>query len=262
VKQEEVYLRTEAWYISNAGKVRKNNEDSLLLNDLLLPGGDMRQADRIASSGLTQIYAVADGMGGHQKGEIASRTVLEVLRDKYASIRDARGMTDVIRSAKTALNWLVERDRESFGMGTTVTGLLLTGGKCFLFHCGDSRLYRLTDRFLKKLTRDHSVVQMLFDEGTITEEEMRYHPQKNILSAALMGDLQSGLPDVEIREIDMDGQATFLLCSDGLWESVGRKDMEACFLPHKDEAACLFDKAMTAGATDNVSMIVVKVSEN
>jgi serine/threonine protein phosphatase PrpC len=253
-------LRTEASYISNIGRVRKSNEDSLLLNGLLLSGGNMEKTGRVASSAPIQIYAVADGMGGHQKGEVASRTVLEVLGDKYLTIRDTQDLTDSILSAKAALNWLVERDRDSLGMGTTVTGLLVSEGKCFLFHCGDSRLYHLADRSLEKLTRDHSLVQLLFDEGVITEDEMRSHPQKNILNSALMGDLQSTLPEVEVYEIDCSGRATFLLCSDGLWESVGRNDMEDCFLAHKDEVACLFDKAMSSGARDNISVIVLKIS--
>jgi serine/threonine protein phosphatase PrpC len=260
-KQEDEVLRTEACYISNLGTVRKNNEDSLLLNDLLVSERNMQHGDCLISSASSQVYAVADGMGGHRKGEVASRTVLEVFRDKYEGICDTTGLADVALSAKTTLNWLAAKDRDSFGMGTTVTGLLVTSGKYFLFHCGDSRLYRLVGRSLERLTKDHSLVQRLFDEGVITEEEMRSHPQKNILSAALMGDLQSGLPVVDVQEIDPAAGNTFLLCSDGLWESVGRRDMEECFLPDTNETSCLFDKAMAAGAGDNVSMIVVKILE-
>ena len=254
-------MRTEARYISNVGKVRKNNEDSLLLNDSVLSQADMQQAGRLVSDDPAQIYAVADGMGGHRKGEVASRTVLEVLRDKRMSMHGTQDLTEVIQSAKTALNWLAEKDKDSFGMGTTVTGILIAGERSFLFHCGDSRLYRLAGRCLEKLTVDHSMVQRLFDEGVITEDQMRSHPQKNILSAALMGDMQSGLPPLEVREISPDCQGTFLLCSDGLWEGVGRSDMEECLLSDGHDASCLFEKAISAGARDNVSFIVLKISK-
>ena len=254
-------MRVEACYITNIGKIRKNNEDSLLLNDLVVSEMNLERVDCVASSEERQIYAVADGMGGHQRGEVASRTVLEMLKDKYVAVQDTEDLIDIVKSAKSALNWLVEKDRDSYGLGTTATGLFVGAGRCFLFHCGDSRLYRLKGDVLERLTKDHSLVQRLLEEGVITEEEMRTHPQKNILTSALIGDLQGASPIVEVREVSLSGRETFLLCSDGLWESVGRPDMEKCFMPLHGEAECLFDKAMASGARDNVSLIVVKISE-
>jgi serine/threonine protein phosphatase PrpC len=254
-------VRVEACYVTNVGKIRKNNEDALLLNDLVVSETNQERVVCVASSEERQIYAVADGMGGHQRGEVASRTVLEVLKDKYEAVEGAEDIADIMKSAKSALNWLVEKDRESYGMGTTATGLFIGAGRCFLFHCGDSRLYRLRGAALERLTNDHSLVQRLLDEGVISEEEMRTHPQKNILTSALIGDLQSAFPIMEVREVHLAGRETFLLCSDGLWESVGRPDMEDCFQPPHGEAECLFNKAMASGARDNISLIVVKISE-
>ncbi|MDA8432901.1 MAG: hypothetical protein M0Z60_08055, partial [Nitrospiraceae bacterium] len=171
------------------------------------------------------------------------------------------GLFRAIDEANAAIDRDARETPERFGMGTTVTGILIAGERSFLFHCGDSRLYRLAGRCLEKLTVDHSMVQRLFDEGVITEDQMRSHPQKNILSAALMGDMQSGLPPLEVREISPDCQGTFLLCSDGLWEGVGRSDMEECLLSDGHDASCLFEKAISAGARDNVSFIVLKISK-
>lgn len=254
-------MRVEACYITNVGKIRKNNEDSLLLNNLVVSETNLERVGCVASSEERQIYAVADGMGGHQRGEVASRTVLEMIKDKYVAVEDTGDLIDIMKSAKSALNWLVEKDRDSYGLGTTATGLFVGAGRCFLFHCGDSRLYRLKGDVLERLTKDHSLVQRLLEEGVITEEEMRTHPQKNILTSALIGDLQSASPTLEVREVSLSGRETFLLCSDGLWESVGRPDMEKCFMPLHGEAECLFDKAMASGARDNISLIVVKISE-
>jgi protein phosphatase len=260
--REGARVRVEALYITNIGKIRKNNEDSLLLNNMVLSEMSVEKAGCVESFDERQIYAVADGMGGHQRGEVASRTVLEVLKDRYAAAQGAEDVLDMLKSSKSALNWLVEKDRESYGLGTTATGLLMGAGRCFLFHCGDSRLYRLNGRVLERLTKDHSLVESLFDDGVISEEEMRSHPQKNILTSALIGDAQSAFPKMEVREIHLSDRETFLLCSDGLWESVGRREMEECFLPLKGEAGCLFDKAMAAGASDNVSLIVLKIEKS
>ncbi|MGE5299578.1 MAG: PP2C family protein-serine/threonine phosphatase [Acidobacteriota bacterium] len=254
-------MRVEACYITNVGKIRRNNEDSLLLNNLVVSETNLERVGCVASSEERQIYAVADGMGGHQRGEVASRTVLEMLKDKYLAVEDTGDLIDIMKSAKSALNWLVEKDRDSYGLGTTATGLFVGAGRCFLFHCGDSRLYRLKGNVLERLTKDHSLVQRLLEEGVITEEEMRKHPQKNILTSALIGDMQSASPAVEVREVSLSGRETFLLCSDGLWESVSRQDMQECFLPLHGETECLFDKAMASGARDNISMIVVKISD-
>jgi len=250
-----------ACYISNTGKVRKINEDSMLLNDLLVCRANMDVVACAKHSGDKQIYAVADGMGGHQKGETASKTVLDVLQKQYMSAADAGDVSDIIVSAKKELNRVAAEDRSTFGLGTTVTGLFLTDGRAFVFNCGDSRVYRVEGGALRRLTRDHSLVQDLVDSGVITEDEMRSHPQKNIVTSAITGDLREALPEIDVEEIEGLNGSTFLLCSDGLWESMRKENMEACLPLSGDPAQCLFDRAMESGGRDNISVILLKVQK-
>jgi PPM family protein phosphatase len=251
----------DACYVTNTGKVRKNNEDSLLLNGTLVRGS-MSGTGSERSEGDRQVYMVADGMGGHAKGEVASGTVLNVFKERYADLDSAEHITEVLQAAKERLNNLVEKDQSTFGMGTTVAGMFFTKAKAFVLNCGDSRVYESADH-LRKITKDHSLVQELVDSGTITEEETRTHPQKNIITSALMGDLRRGLPLYSLEETRIMKGQKFLLCSDGLWESLGDRHMAECLGKKgiKEGLECLFRDTLAAGASDNVSIILLQVAE-
>jgi serine/threonine protein phosphatase PrpC len=258
--KEDGNMRVEASYISNIGKTRIKNEDSLLVNDLLISEANMDSAALLQSSGEKLIYVVADGMGGHQRGELASKTVLQVFRKRYPGIENAVDISEVIVSSKETLNGLAEADRLKYGMGTTVSGIFLTDRESFVFNCGDSRVYLLKDGFLERLTRDHSVVQELVDFGTITEDEMRFHSQKNIVTSAVIADLGGGLPEIDVKAMKISGDSTFLICTDGLWESMRREEMEECFTDHGKTVQCLFERAIAGGGRDNISAIVLRVT--
>jgi PPM family protein phosphatase len=251
-----------ACYVSNAGKVRRNNEDSLLLNGTLVVMGSMRGVESLKSRGDRLAYMVADGMGGHANGEAASSTVLAVFREGYGDIDKAEHIRNLFRIAKEKLNLLVEKNHGSFGLGTTVAGIFFSSGKAFVLNCGDSRIYEADDS-PRTITKDHSLVQELVDSGTITEEEMRTHPQKNVITSALMGDLRTDLPRYSLDEIEIKKGQRFLLCSDGLWESLSKRSMAGCFGNRgiKESAECLFRRTLDAGATDNVSIILLEVAE-
>ena len=253
-------MRVEGRYISNTGKVREKNEDSLLVNDLLVSGVSMDEAACVQSSEARQIYVVADGMGGHKRGEVASKTVLQVIKKRYQDIRKAGDISRIMLSSKEALNTIARDDGNNYGMGTTVSGILLADKEAFLFNCGDSRVYRLQGGSLEKLTRDHSVVQELFEFGTITEDEMRFHPKKNILTSAVIADLRDSPPDFDVRTLSISADSTFLICTDGLWESVKRQEMEGCFIDQEITLQCLFERAVSAGGRDNISAIVLRVA--
>ena len=250
----------KACYISNTGKVRSNNEDCLLLNDLLLSGAEMTDAECLESGGTKSVYCVADGMGGHLKGELASRTVLEVIRTSYTRAETAEDIRDVLSSAKKELDNIARADRESHGLGSTVSGMMLIKDRAIVFNCGDSRVYSTGGESLRKLTRDHSVVQELVDAGIISEDDMRTHPKKNIITSSLMGDLNERLPEMYFKEIRPEKHQRFLLCTDGVWESMSAAQMEKCVAAKelKDAAYCLFDRTMENGATDNLSFILLE----
>lgn len=253
-------MRVDACYISNIGKAREKNEDSLLVNDLLVSGVNMERPARVQSSRAGQIYVVADGMGGHQRGEVASRTVLQVFKKRYRYIQNAGDIGEIILYSKETLHMFARDDRNNYGMGTTVSGIFFGEKEAFVFNCGDSRVYRLLGGSLDRLTKDHSVVQELVDFGTITEEEMRFHPQKNIITSALIADPRGSMPEFDVKTVSISGDTTFLICTDGLWESMKRKDMDECFTDQERTAQCLFDRAISGGGMDNISFIVLNAA--
>jgi protein phosphatase len=258
--EEDGNMRVEASYISNIGKTRKKNEDSLLMNDLLISEANMDRAAYLQSSAEKQIYIVADGMGGHERGELASKTVLEEFKKRYPGIENEADVSAVISAAKETLNGLAKEDGLKYGMGTTVSGIFLTDKGSFVFNCGDSRVYLLKDVFLERLTKDHSVVQELVDFGTITEDEMRFHSQKNIVTSAVIADLLGGPPEADVKAIEISGDGTFLICTDGLWESMSRQEMEGCFTNRGKAVQCLFERAIAGEGRDNISAIVLRVT--
>lgn len=254
-------LAVRACYLTNVGKVRGHNEDSLLLNDLLVPETSMDKPLCRKDGGTRLLYVVADGMGGHAKGEVASRTVLEVFREEYVGAEGPEDILRIIRKAKQALNSIASGNKSALGLGTTAAGVLLLEKRAVIFSCGDSRVYRLKDGILGRMTKDHSLVQEFVDGGIITEEEARFHPQKNIVTSAVTGDLREAAPEVYIREEEVRAGDILILCTDGLWESLDPDEMEACFSGTELESAvsCLFTKYFGGPARDNVSIIALKI---
>ncbi len=249
-----------ACYVSNTGKVRRNNEDSMLLNELLISEAGMERAECIRTGGEQLIYVVADGMGGHQKGEVASGIVLNIFKEERGQINKEKIM-DMMRLAKESLNKIAETDRHSLGLGTTISGMSLTDGNSVVFNCGDSRVYRLKGKAIERITRDDSLVQELVDAGIITEDAMRTHPQKNIITSAVTGDLRSDLPAFSVGEIKVKKGERFLLCTDGVWESMSHSEMEGCLSGKdlKEAVNRLADKTIESGARDNFSIIALEI---
>jgi len=249
-----------ACYISHRGKVRSNNEDSLLLDGLLATEAMMEKTKCFRSDDERHIFAVADGMGGHARGEIASRSVLAVFKEAYQKANNPEDIRRIILSSKNCLNKLVESDRNAYGLGTTIAGVLLFRDKAIIFNCGDSRVYRLKSMVLERITKDHTLVQELFDVGGISEEEMRHHPQKNVLTSAVIGDLQVDVPESFFREMNICLGERFLICSDGLWESMALSDIKRHLANEVLEEAVqsLFAWSMAQGARDNISIIALE----
>jgi len=253
-------MKLNASYITNIGKERDNNEDSILLNDLLISESSMNESEELLSDEDRQIFIIADGMGGHKKGEVASKTVLNIFQKDIGHVKEIEGIGHLIKKAKEELNRFVEADKENHGLGTTVAGMLFLNDKAYVFNCGDSRGYRLNGSYLEKITKDHSLVQNLVDNGDITEEEMRSHLQKNVLTSAIIGDLKNEMPEVFYKEIKISDGQRFFLCTDGVWEAMSIEEMEECFSEEdiKDVVNCLFDKTLNSGAKDNLSIIVIE----
>lgn len=230
--------------ISHTGKVRANNQDSGYCG--------------------SNLFVVADGMGGHAGGDVASSLAVHRLKEldrPYTSISEAElALRGAIGDTATELIDTVAERPELAGMGTTVSALIMVDDYAVIAHIGDSRVYLLRDGALTQITTDHTFVQRLVDSGRITPEEARYHPRRSVLMRVL-GDMS---PDPEVDTFIMPTQPgdRWLLCSDGLCGVVDdahtAKTLAQGFAPGRT-ADILLKQALDAGAPDNVTIVLVDV---
>ena len=222
--------------------------------------GLVRQENQDSGYAGPHLLVVADGMGGHAAGDVASSIAIGEMVGLDAESPGADQALDrlaeALRSANTELRNAVERQQELKGMGTTVTALLRTGNKIAVAHIGDSRAYLLRDGALTQITHDHSFVQSLVDEGRITEAEAEGHPQRSLVTRVLTGQHEDE-PDLAMREAHIGDR--YLVCSDGLSGFVARDTIEEILLQAQPPGATadrMVELAMRAGAPDNVTCVI------
>ena len=224
---------------TDVGRVREGNEDSYMVQDPL--------------------FAVADGMGGHQGGEVASSLALETL--KQITDEPESELAGVVQEANRVVFRKASQDPGLAGMGTTLTAVLGEGEALRLAHVGDSRAYLLRDGELKRITKDHTIVERLVEEGRITQREAEIHPQRSILTRALGVDeeIQVDEDTIEVRPGDR-----LLLCSDGLTGMVSEEDILQILTDAEDPQTAserLVDAANEAGGQDNITAVVIDILE-
>lgn len=229
---------------TDIGLVRKLNEDSILC-------------------GPQEVFVVADGMGGHVAGEIASHIFTGTVREKLSSGRlplDENGLRQLVVEANDAILDSIKEYPERDGMGTTATLLHIEGRCGYWAHVGDSRLYRLRHGVMEQITVDHTYVEELLASGVISTAEAQDHPDRNKLMRAVGVDkdvkVDTGCLELETGDI-------FLLCSDGLTNMVTRQAIQTVLEAHdcQDKAGALVDVAKAGGGLDNISAIVVEYDE-
>ncbi len=249
-------MKVEVSYITNIGKVRYRNEDAILAATKVFSEISMEQPiyETLNVEG-TVPFAVADGMGGHPCGDRASGLVLEVLRG--GSPETEEDLKELLLTAKEVMDRHVEANPDCFGMGTAVAGVFLSSSRAIVFNVGDCRVYRMRES-LERLTKDHSVVQELFERGLIGEEEMRFHPERNILTSSVMGGYPEE-PKVFSRTEEVLPGDLYLICSDGLWEEVSREFMEGCMQKGVREGGIRLFEGAYADGRDNISFILFRV---
>ena len=236
--------------VSDKGLVRTNNEDCL----------------SVFSVGKDECFVIADGMGGHAAGELASKTaveyVIQSLNDYLFEADDAQKLQKLLAFTLEKANVKVYlASLSSFryrGMGTTLTVAVLRGKTLYISHIGDCRAYLLHGQKMRTLTTDHTLVQRMVDKGMITKEEARNHPKRHVLLRSL-GVNEYVKPDT--FSVEISNGDVILLCSDGLYSYVEDKTIRAVLRKHKDLNYCLQllkDLAEAAGAPDNISMIVAE----
>jgi serine/threonine protein phosphatase PrpC len=234
---------------SAVGLIRNGNEDGALTHPLLI--------------------AVADGMGGHAGGEIASAIALEILARRSAVFTDVEMDKDsaddyynsTIDEIDGALKVASDDDPALSGLGTTLTALFIRDNQAVLLHVGDSRAYRIRGASIEQLSVDHTVMQELLNAGTITQAEVAEHPQRSMLTQALMG---SQALSIGLHVFDLKAGDRFILCSDGLSGVLTDKEIKTLVKSQtpQDAVAALVDATYINGAPDNVTIVVADLADS
>lgn len=241
----------DAWGVSDVGRQRARNEDSFSIDP---------------ERGL---YLVADGMGGHGNGDVASRLVVEAVESYFRTeggdgrSADPEAATERLRaavgSAQGSLRTAMDEDLSLAGMGTTLVGLLAMDDTAVVVHVGDSRAYRWRDGRLERLTRDHSWVDEQVAAGYLSEDQARSHPLKSVVTRALSG--ESGV-EVDARTLSLHPGDCYLMCTDGLTTMLADEDIEARLVQGGSlESICrdLVDQCNARGGLDNITIVMLSV---
>lgn len=227
---------------THIGNVRASNQDSVL------------------NESTSRLYGVADGMGGHNGGDIASQMAVLMLPRILESME---ANEENLLSGFEQVNRLIYeeqlKDQVLSGMGTTLTVLWETEEEIILGHIGDSRAYRMRNGRIEQLSMDHSVVGEMVREGVLTEEQAMQHPYRNVITQAV-GTSETLNPDIKI--IDKQKGDKYILCSDGLYEYVNKEEMRDLLLRNapEDAAEKMIEKALNAGGKDNVTVLIAEVT--
>jgi len=240
--------------LSHRGQVRPNNEDAF---------GEFVSSDDDADE-RGAIFVVADGMGGHRGGEIASTMAVESLREAYgsglAAADPGKTLVDAFSDANSRILEKSVADAALFGMGTTCTAVALHGSNAHFAHIGDSRAYMFRDGQVTQVTQDHSLVGEMVRSGILSDEDARHHPKRNVITRSL-GIQEDVTTDTPHTPLPLQSGDAFLLCSDGLTSYVDDGDIGGALSAGGPEAACrsLVDLANERGGRDNITVQIVVV---
>lgn len=238
--------------LSDIGKKRTENQDKIYVDE---------------RNGSIKLFIVADGMGGANAGSVASSSAIEYIKDYvYRNINenplDREWIEDLIRNAMFEANNFVYKksneNEEYAGMGTTVITVILYKNKVYIGHIGDSRVYRIRKNFIRQLTKDQSYVQALVDNGSITKEEARNHPQKNVLIKVLgcEKDTESDIITKGFLKDDI-----LLICTDGLTNMLDNNEIYNIIIENKENVKIAAEKlvieANERGGYDNISVVLI-----
>ncbi|HEX2728522.1 MAG TPA: Stp1/IreP family PP2C-type Ser/Thr phosphatase [Rubrobacteraceae bacterium] len=240
-------LFLEHFGVTDAGRVRKNNEDSLLVGD----GKD------------ETLFAVADGIGGFEAGEVASSITIDVLRE----MEPGYSFEEAVREANRRILEAAHNDERLSGMGTTVVAARFSGTQrepvAEIAHVGDSRAYLLRDGQLTPITEDHSLVAELVRSGDLTRAQASNHPQRNLITRAIGADDEV---EVDTSTLPVKANDRVVLCSDGLSDMVPEERIREILAASPDDpetpARRLLTAALEAGGTDNITVVVVDVRQH
>lgn len=236
-------LSWSSYGISDVGKVRKHNEDCML------------ERPEIG------LWAVADGMGGHAKGDVASQMIIDSLKKVHEGTTLNRFIDEIEDRIMAVNKKLIEKADETskkVTIGSTVVVMLAYDQYCVYLWAGDSRLYRLRNREMRQISTDHSQVEMYIEQGLISREEALSHPHGNMITRAV-GATEDLHLDIDIQKLARGDR--YLLCSDGLTKHIDDAELEEYLRDGSREECCqrLIDTTLARGAGDNVTVIIVDI---
>ena len=242
--------------LSDLGCQRDNNEDAFLYWEPT-SDADFARKGRLA--------VIADGMGGYEGGQEASRLAVETVREVYDE--DFRGdpqttLQEAFAIAHGRIQDFAEKHPGFLGMGTTCTALVVLGRRLYVAHVGDSRLYRVRGPQISRLTRDHSYVGRLVESGIVRSEDAEKHPQRHILTAALGAGTEVSADSAD-PEVDLEDGDTLVLCTDGLWGVVSEDEIVKAVREEKSvQESCreLVRLALERGGPDNITVQVLRIT--
>ena len=239
----------QAYVTSDVGMTREINEDYFSVS---YPGDEV------------QLFIIADGMGGYNGGEVASKLAVQSVRNYILSNYEEtdKSRESLLKLVKASVQYanMIVHDKaisttDAKQMGTTLDVCLINQGKLYIGHVGDSRIYRLRKGVLKKITKDHSYIENLIEDGKITREEALKHPDKNMVTKGI-GNSKLVEPDV-IHKKFKDGD-TILMCTDGLTNMVSEERIQEILQEEGDVSKKLTDEANKNGGMDNITVVVIK----
>lgn len=239
----------EIYGMTDKGIVRQQNQDSIYISN----NDDIK------------LYIVADGMGGANAGDVASNKCVEFIKEYIWENYTEKSISEISNLLKSAIDYsnrkvyeLSIQNPEYEGMGTTVITLLIVKNKLYVAHVGDSSLYRIRKNIIRKITKDHTYVQKLVDDKTITKQEAKVHPKRHMITKVLGCD-EIIQPDILIKKVEDDDY--IVICTDGLTNMVSDKEiMNIIQQNDNSKISCtqLIDLANQRGGYDNISVIILK----
>ena len=241
--------------LTDVGRQRSNNEDSYLY-------WEPESEQEFARKG--RLAVVADGMGGYEGGQEASRIAVETVREHYdrAVGQDPQqALVAALIAAHASIQSYAVEHPQLQGMGTTCTALAIVGSHLYFAHVGDSRLYLVRGVTISRLTRDHSYVGRLVESGIVRPEDAESHPQRHILTAAL-GSGREVDPDFPEAPYTLEDGDSLILCTDGLWSLVSEQEIANVIRSNSPANSCLtlVQRALDRGGPDNATVIVLRVT--
>lgn len=248
-RSEATCLKVSVAGLTDTGRIRKNNEDSFLIKRL---------------NDNSVLCVVADGMGGQEYGEVASRIVVQTFHQETSRLAGDNNIMqwlhNTVENAQSEVLRQLDQLNPENGMGSTLVAGVFADDRCYLANVGDSRAYLLRGNNMQRLTKDHSLMEIMLDKGLIQPDEAYSHPRR--------GEITRFIGQKNDLEVDIDQQSIqsgdiLLFCSDGLWEMVRDKDMESLLKYKRDPVKAvqaLIKQANLSGGVDNITAVVVQVA--